>query len=330
MSRSFLVALVCVLLITPAFVGAQTPTPGTVLSLSAVPPHPSPNARVTVRAENFVVDLDRSRLSWFVNGALVADGVGKTSVEITVGGVGTLSQISVFAEGPAGEILNGSLSLAPGGVSLLWESDSYVPPFYQGKALHPFGGTLTFVAFPNLIDTAGVRASQTNTVFTWKLNNRVLESASGYGKYTMTLPGSPLGRDELVSVTAQTTDGGVSASKTVRVRPVPAFMEVYESDPLAGIHFERVVGEILTTDKDEAAITAYPFFLSIGGRNKSPASVAWRVGDSAVSNENQENPASITLRPNGGARGSASVGITINNLANILQEVTRTFRVQFE
>ena len=136
----------------PAF--AQINSTGTsALTISANPTYPGPDSTVTLTAESPLLDLADSTIQWSVDGKSAGTG---QSIQVPLGGLGQETDVAVSVSGDSGSD-SASLSLIPASLDLLWEANSYVPPFYQGRALPGSGSTIRVMA---LEDSAGKRSPE--------------------------------------------------------------------------------------------------------------------------------------------------------------------------
>jgi len=114
---------------------AQIPQLGNQLQLDVRPQAPRPGDTVSITAQSFSADVNRSNFTWSVNGKVIKRGLGENKIEFRTGEAGSVSVVRVIVETPTLGTLSSELTLRPARVNLIWEADSYTPPFYQGKAL---------------------------------------------------------------------------------------------------------------------------------------------------------------------------------------------------
>ncbi len=82
------------------------------------------------------------------------------------------------------------IPITPEDLDIIWQANSYVPPFYEGKALFPPVGTVSFVAMPGFIDSNGNPVNPKKLIYTWSQDTTVLGDKSGYGKNVLTVQGT--------------------------------------------------------------------------------------------------------------------------------------------
>src|SRR3989344_1794163 len=160
----------------------QVGLPGEQLAINLSPSVPGPNETVTAKAESFSTDLNRATLSWYVNGKLVAQGLGEKEIEFTTGDIGKTTTVTLSASLSSGQQIQKTLSLVPADVDLILEARSYTHPFYKGRSLPPPNAPITLVAVPHFKSTGGQRLSDRNLIYTWRDGVTVLGNLSGTGR----------------------------------------------------------------------------------------------------------------------------------------------------
>ena len=144
-------------IVTPIFAQFDQTDFGSRINIRSSPEIPGAYTEATINLSTVSYDLSRANIQWIVNNKEVESGFGKSFVSIKTGGAGVETVVSAI-------ITFGSTSttkrliIRPSEVKLLWQAiDSYIPPFYKGKALPSSEGLLKFVAIPNLKDQNGKR-----------------------------------------------------------------------------------------------------------------------------------------------------------------------------
>src|SRR3989338_635002 len=135
-------AVVVTLLLGVSSIFAQTGAVGTELAMSISPEHPRPGESVMVSVESYNIDLNRSEAHWFVNDKPIKTGTGGKQLQVLAGRNGEATSVRVVVLGENGTTYSASIIFRPAEVNLLWQAESYTPPFYKGKALMPYQGTV--------------------------------------------------------------------------------------------------------------------------------------------------------------------------------------------
>ncbi len=290
---------------TPAF--AQFYNGGqTALTIAESPAHPSPGSRVHLSAESPLLDLAASDVEWTVNG--VPAGKGE-SIDITAGKLGQASHVAVSVTGASGND-SASLTIIPASVDLLWEADSYTPPFYEGRALPSSGSTIRLYAIPHILRSSGVEVPASNLTFTWKNNGAVLQADSGVGKSSATIPAAILLGSDVITVDAQTADGTLSGEASVAIQTIDPHLVLYESSPLFGILYHRALQQNDSATDAETTFTAVPYFADALTARDPNLSYEWRINDSPVAND-PKDPNEVTVSSQ--AVGTAQINLNLSS-----------------
>lgn len=203
-------------------------------------------------------------------------------------------------------------------VTLVWEADTYVPPFYKGKALYVDGADARILALPR-----ADLGDPSSLVYVWKINGRIEDSASGAGRnYFVFRPdvfgGSPLIVAEVYKDTEKVAVGAV------RVPQVEPEVVIYPELPLAGILFGNTPSNV---EGDEITLEAYPLFFSARSKQDPALTYRWNINDERVANPSG-NTGRLVLRSEAG--GAVRVDALINNTRRVLEDARGTVSLTFE
>ncbi|MEK7606452.1 MAG: hypothetical protein AAB458_02580 [Patescibacteria group bacterium] len=200
-------------------------------------------------------------------------------------------------------------------VDLVWEANSYVPPFYKGKALTTTDGDVDVYAFVPSTFGNPLRAT-----YTWELNSQVLGSLSGVGRSSLRVSGSPFIDDRAIRVRV-VGENGREGFGYVRIPAVKPTIMVYVDSPLAGVQFgNAVVTRLEAQTETDLTLTAYPYFFSTSDRNEN-LSYTWNVN--GVASETR----GPTLVARSETTGTSTVSVEINNVSKILERASKIFSV---
>ncbi len=203
-------------------------------------------------------------------------------------------------------------------VTLIWEAQSYVPPFYKGRALSVDGGDVNILAFPpvNL-------GNPSDLVYTWKIDGEVQDTASGAGRSFFTHHPDMFGGSPLIVVEVY-RNGSKVATGALRVPQVKPQVIVYPAQPLAGILFGNRARSI---DGEEVTLEAYPLFFGVQKKTDPALSYRWSVN--GVSAENPlGNAGRLVMRSEEG--GVVAVEVSVANTRNILESAKNALSLTFE
>lgn len=308
-------------------VSAQIEVPSTTdINIELIPSSPKPNELVSASITSYSTDINSAKITWSVNGKTQKSGVGEKGFIFNSGDTGTTNIIYISVKTKEGELIERSLTVSPVSVDLIWQNDSFVPPFYKGKALYSHQNKITFIALPHIFDN-GKEVSPKNLIYTWKKNGSVVDSASGYGKNTYTTEGSVISRtlNIEVNVTSPTTNAGGYAHTIVT--PIEPSIVFYKKNPLYGIEFQTALsGAVNIKNSNEINILAVPFFFGVTDKKSIDLTYIWSINGSEISNTGSSNQ---VFRKKEGTEGNSFISLSIENSNKILQYASADFNLVF-
>lgn len=318
------IALLCVLFLIPAFaVAALLPTFGSLLEIAVTPEHPRPGDAVTLTVSDPSGTAGITAYMWLVNGEIVDQGIGHTSISIVAGALGNAATVRVVAienGSPRGEAVT---IIRPASVDIIWEGDTYTPPLYIGRPLASGEGAVRLMAIPHL-PLGGAEVAASRVVYSWKLNGVPVAKQSGYGKSSITIFPPRFGTGFSVSVRASTQDGTVVAENVARIEPQAPSLLVYEDTPLLGMRFDRALSGVFPFLEDEVSFVLYPIFVS----NLRDASYTWNL-DGTPFAVDAAKPRAATFRKVGGGSGVHTVSVSFENAKRFLERGESSFELSF-
>src|SRR3989338_4645322 len=198
------------------------------------PQNPSPDDSVSITLSSYAVNLDSVFISWTADGKGASSGVGKKSFSITAPAAGTEKIVIARINLPEGTAEK-RIVIRPNVMVLLWQAnDSYVPPFYRGKALPTTDSEIKIVALPELRTATG-SVDAKNMTYTWRKDYTNMQGDSGYGKNSFFYTNDYLENSNTVEVTASTLDQNYSSAASIDVGTVEPKMVFYKKDSRLGI-----------------------------------------------------------------------------------------------
>lgn len=291
------------------------------LSIELAPTYPKPNSTVNVGLKMYTEDLNSSLITWIVNGKKVAEGRGEINQTINTPSSGSKLDITVYVTLQSGTTFTKSINLRLGEVYIAWESDSYTPPFYKGKALFPPQGEVRVSAFPELYSgSTKINSSKLN--YKWTVNNQVEQSQSGYGKSSILLKGPILGTELNINLLVTDPVTNAVAQGNLNIKPNKPVIVFYENNPLYGIVYEKALNLGTTLKGEEVSVIASPFFLN----TKDIIKYSWKMNGKS---SNDVDGLSVTFRKPENVSGSTFVSLSAENQKNILQFSEGSFRINY-
>lgn len=329
--KKFIIFFILSLIITGprSTIAASIKTAGSGSILTTLTPeNPGPNQKVIVNLNSPDMSLDYSDIVWVVNGARL-DNKTK-SLSFNTGGVGSITHIEATVTTKNPNRINPEVTkiliLVPiGDVDLLWEANTSVPFFYQGKALANNISPIKVAALPEFKNAQGQTITKENLVFNWTKNGQKITSASGAGKDILIFnPSSD--NNHTVSVEVKTlpnVNPQISVEKTINIAATSPKLYFYFQHPLQGTLFNQTVKAKTTMTADEVSVRAEPFFLAKTSQGNGLMSFNWQINNKPVAAsagsgntlilrqpENQSGFSNINLTASDNT-GSATNGFTI-------------------
>jgi hypothetical protein len=311
------------------FANAQIPGLDNVIVLNVSPKYPKPGQLVIVSAESFSIDLDRAEsIVWYVNGKVIARGIDIKEVQFEAGKLGSSSVVEVAVRTSNGGTFSQDIIIRPTEVDLIWEAETYTPPFYKGKALPSSNADVRVVAMPHFVADSGVKLLRSDLVFTWKVDGKILGNVSGRGKDSITIEGPQIFRAKIVEVEISSIGNSLQGKGIIGISSVEPKIVFYENNPILGMKYENAVRESILLSQDEMTITAHPYFFSSKRRIGSGLEYSWNVDGSSV-NSLPDDDSSITFRQVGDGEGEADISLSIHSMNKILQSARESFLLLF-
>ncbi len=310
---------------TPAH--AQLVFPGTTpdLALEAVPENPRPNSNITLRIRSVLLDLTQSEITWYVNGTVTSTGIGITETSVATGALGTETRVRVEAIGEAGSAFAVGV-FRPTDIDLLWEADSYVPPFYRGRALPSAGSTVRLFAVPRFTRVGSTSfLPSSELMYTWKRNDQTIPKASGFGKDTVQIETSIISSGDVISVEIATADGILEGSASVRLPSVEPSLVLYENHPVFGVLYHRGLQSPASVTESETTFIAVPYFAPTRNPDNGSLIYKWRVGNSSIPSSFTK-PSAITINAEG-TNGVALIQLAVTHASNFLLNIQNAWAV---
>jgi hypothetical protein len=305
----------------PAF--AQVNLTGTsALTIQASPENPAPDSVLTLTAESPLLDLQDSDVEWSVNGNPAGSG---QSIKITTGGLGQETDVSVSVSGASGTD-SATLTIVPTSIDLLWEADSYVPPFYKGRAVPGSDSSIRVQAIPHFVNTDGSVVASSGINFTWKLNGALDEAQSGIGESSAVFPAAILYGSDLIEVDAQTEDGALSGEANITVRTQDPQLVLYEDNPLFGMMYHAAIPQSSVASESETSFAAVPYFANAVSANDSALTYSWTVNGSSVATDAQD-PSEITIDAQ--SSNTANIALTLSNPYDAFFSASGAWQISF-
>lgn len=317
------------LLVLPSISRAQSlilDTFAADLTLRSEPQFPSPGDTVRFTVQSALFDLQTSDISWFVNDSLVSEGVGVSQINVPAGPLGSESIVRVEAR-EEGAAATASGTIRPTEVNLLWEGNTYVPPFYTGRALPSAGSLVRLFVVPRFqIPNTNSTIPSDELIYTWKKNNKLLQSQSGKARHSIVIESPALFASDTISVEVRTADNTLHGSASTRIASTEPVLALYEEHPIHGTLFHNAITNDTALSEVEATFSAIPYFAPVQNIQSSGLLYDWRVNRTSIKN-NATKPNSVTLNA-AGSSGRAFIELTLTHATNFFLRVSRQWDTQ--
>jgi hypothetical protein len=298
----------------------------TSILMHAIPTNPGAGEEVTLTLKSYAEDLEGVLITWFVNGSGVSSGVGKKSLTIKAPTEGLESVVVAKMAFPNLET-QVTYVLKPTSTILLWEAvDSYVPPFYKGKALASPDSFVKVVALPE-ISVGGRMIDPKTMTYAWELDFNKRPDDSGYGKDFMLFRNDYLEDSNNIGVSVTTTDQKYSSEKRIDIGMTNPIISFYKINPELGVIWEKALGNNHIISSSET-IFAAPYYINPKDIRKPSLVFNWSINDTQISVP-YYNKNIMPLRIEQGASGTSLLKLEIESTDKIFQTAEKTISVEF-
>ena len=288
-------------------------------------PDPQPGEQFTVTVTSYSSNLNAARISWYRNNSLQKSGAGETSANFVAPTIGESLSIDLVIETQEGNTIEKSFVISPASVSLIYETQTYTPPFYKGKAIYTHQSTAIIHALPNIIEE-GIKKLDKDLIYTWEVNGSVQQGASGYGKNTFLFNAGILSKTSNVTVTVESGTSNQTAFNGIALEPLDPEILLVQEHPLYGL-MGSSNGQIRTGSSD-VIIHALPLFFNTSKKESSLLNYIWTVNGKDLGENNDSSI--IAFQTPEGEDGSANVLIRVEHTRDFIQGASNKIGVFIE
>lgn len=308
-----------------SFASAQVRDTDITLNLS--PEFPNSNQNVTATLGSYSANLDKAYISWSLDNEEVSGGIGKKVFYFTTKNSGITLNLVVTINTIDGQSIQKTITVTPTDVDMLWEApDSYVPPFYKGKALAGSQGIFKVVAIPNLINqNTGVNMN--NLAYVWTKDGNIQSDSSGWSKSSFMLQNSYLDKTNVVEVKISDISGGSTASGKITLFTTQPKIIFYENSPSLGTKWEKSLENGYKINSNGTTFVVEPYFFSPKDINSSDLTFDWSLNKEKTETPRPKNV--LSVRPDTGKSGNALIKVVVNNIRTLFQSAEKEINIQF-
>ncbi len=292
------------------------------------PQYPSPGETVNISLEAYGTDLNRALITWSVNGTVSIKAIGQKTFTVKALKLGEKQTVTATILPIQGVPIVKIFYINPQSIDIVWQSDTYTPPFYRGKAMFSPQAKVTIVALPNLINGAGSLVAPGNLTYKWKKDFVVQGSKSGYGIQTFSYKGDILMQPVNIGLEVS-LDGGNTASTYIDMKPTEPEIGIYEDSPLYGILWNRELALGLDFGNTaERNVSVIPYFFGVESKSSPELSYIWSINGSEISVPENQN--SMTFRNSENLEGRSQIGVLVSNNLNLLESASGGLIINFK
>ena len=292
------------------------------------PPTPDPYETVQISVENYVLDINSTDIFWYVDGKMLTGGPGLKKISLKVGGPGEKIHVRATIYSTKEGEISKTVTIIPLEADLLWQADTYTPPFYKGKALPTAQGTVKVVVMPNFI-LDGKRKDANKLVYIWRNGESfaTLEDNSGYGKRWARFRIENIYGDLNTSVSIYPRfQKDTVKIKKLTVNPVTPETILYENNPLYGIQYENAIGGDKVWNS-AFSVKAEPYFFSKNDVVYGNISFKWTLNNELLSILDNSDTLTISMPPTEETGNEFNVQVFIENPGKYGQYAENGFTV---
>jgi hypothetical protein len=286
-----------------------------LITFSTSPSTPAPEDVVTIQMQSYAVNLNSANITWYVDKVPMKNGIAETSFTVKAGNFGEKIVIDVLIVTADGMTINKQYILAPAEVDVLWEAQTYTPPFYKGKALPTYKSMVRLTAIPRFNATS---SDPKDYYYKWTYN-RIMGAGEALGKNSITIPVGYSGVSIPVSVDVSLPNTDWKGSKYSSIPVFEPSLLLYEVLPLLGVNNAHALSGSgsVTSSSTEVVLRAVPYFFSIDNLTDGSTDYAWSLDRTKTSAS--DDPLTLTILKSGTQTESHTASLTMRNTKRILQ-----------
>lgn len=295
----------------------------TAALIRANPADPQPGDTVHFSVDAPLHDLAKSSITWTIDGEVVAEGIGMNATDYSLGLSGDAIDVAVTIADPVWGNAAAAITIVPLQLDLIFDSPTYVPAFYRGRAMPSPGGVLRLQAIARFPGTRGYLDESVIT-YTWSRNSQVLGSVSGKGRSSITIDAPLEGDVDTISVRASANDGTLSAVASAKIPATEPVLMLYEDQPLFGILFHSAFASEIPT-RGDTTVAAIPYFVTAQRLDDQALRYAWKINNQTVTASSTKKN-EMTLHSDNGA---LTLELGISHATNFFLDSIRSWKFLF-
>ncbi|MCE9643816.1 hypothetical protein K8Q93_01015 [Candidatus Parcubacteria bacterium] len=226
---------------------------------------------------------------------------------------------SLFLWG-SGNVAEAQTAASVRNAEILFQGDTYAPPFYRGKALLSGENAVTVVAYPDL---SGTSLDPARLHYKWMRDGEVIPGYTGTGKRLATFATSIASDETLLEVEIADPNGSYRAKKSMYLKDRKPKVVIYEDNAILGVLYNRAVAKEFTLSGSETAFLGIPFFFSADTSRDPQLKYEWSVGGQSDAGDDR-----LVVRSEG-ERGVSTIALQVGHRNKFTQLASYGFTILF-
>lgn len=318
--KNFIFIIIAVLAFVPFILSAQSDSN---LTFSISPSNPKPYEQVTVSLISYGYDLSKYYIDWNLNGKNIAYGQGRKTASFQLGNIGEPSKLTLTIKIPNGTDIIKTVTINPSIIDLIWQSNTYVPYFYKGKALATNDSLIKVVALPKMANNQGKIINSDKLVYRWTMDGFYYGNSSGLAKNYFIFNLDSNGNK--IELEVNDPETGIKNKSQISINPRKPELILYAKKPLMGIDYSKSLEKEYLLEEPEITIKAEPYFFPF--KNWLELNFDWLVNNEKIGVP-ENFPSEITLRKKEGTTGATTLDLKLKNTNNN-EVVSRSLIIKF-
>ncbi|MDB5187883.1 MAG: seg [Candidatus Kaiserbacteria bacterium] len=299
---------------------------GSDMYITFTPHNPGPRDTITATVTSASTDISQSLITWTVNGKQIESSIGDTQFTTQAQNAGSSLTVRATADTTSGN-KSAQVVITPTVVDLLLDSNSYIPPFYKGRALPSHGSGFKVQTIPYLVDSRGARIANDKLIFTWSVNGIVKGSLSGLGKNILTVGAPILTSSYSVDVVVHSSDNTISGAAHINVPVNDPLVELYVNNPRYGTMYSSALLANTPINDIESTFRAVPYFAAVSNPNDPRLIYSWDINGIPVPLDTS-NPSKLTINA-ANSNGAANISLSVTHSQDFLMDAEQLWSVVF-
>lgn len=306
---------------------AAEPQQSSSILMNVVPENPVPGDNVSITLSSYFDNLDSADIVWTADGKTLASGTGLKSVLVTAPAAGSQTTVTATLTMANKLVYYVTTTIRPAETVMLWQAeDSYVPPFYKGKALPSPDTLVKVVAMPE-IRNGGKLVDPSTLTYAWQKDFTNTEDGNGYGMNSYTFRNDYLERSNTIGVTAKTADGQYASEGRTTIAMYTPMIDFYKKDDVLGTIWEHSIesGHVVA---GQETIVGAPYFVSPKDIRRPDLGFHWSINGNPVTIANYSKT-QLPLKVEGGVSGSSHLELDIDDAYKFFETASKEIYVSF-